>query len=71
MLGIFQARIMEWVAISFQPRDQTHISCVSCIGRQILNHYHHLDPQYKVVNQLYFRKKIFKGVLKRSATDGS
>ena len=30
--GILQARILEWVAISlfrgsFQPRDQTHISC--------------------------------------------
>ena len=30
--GIFQARILEWVAISFsrgfsQPRDQTHVSC--------------------------------------------
>ena len=39
--GIFQARILEWVAISFsressQPRDQIHISCASCIGRQIL-----------------------------------
>ena len=38
--GIFQARILEWVAIFFcsgssWPRDQTHISCVSCIGRQI------------------------------------
>ena len=36
--GIFQARILECVAISFsressQPRDQT---CVSCVGRQIL-----------------------------------
>ena len=36
--GIFQARILEWVAISFSresswPMDQTHISCVSCIGR--------------------------------------
>ena len=35
--GIFQARILEWVAISSsrgssQPRDQTHISCVSCIA---------------------------------------
>ena len=34
--GIFQARILEWVAMpssrgSSQPRDQTHISCVSCI----------------------------------------
>ena len=38
--GVFQSRILEWVAISFsrgsfQPRDQTH---VSCIGRQILYH---------------------------------
>ena len=36
--GIFQARILEWVAISFSrgssgPRDWTY---VSCIGRQIL-----------------------------------
>ena len=36
--GIFQARILEWVAISSfrgssRPRDQTHISRVSCIGR--------------------------------------
>ena len=43
--GIFQARILEWVAISFlvklrssQLRDQTHISCISFIGRQILYH---------------------------------
>ena len=37
--GVFQARILEWVAISSrassQPRDQT---CVSCIGRWILCH---------------------------------
>ena len=37
--GIFPARILEWVAISSssgssRPRDQT---CVSCIGRQVLN----------------------------------
>ena len=36
-MGIFQARILEWVAISFsrgasQPRDPTHISQVSCIA---------------------------------------
>ena len=36
--GIFQARILEWVAISFsrgysRPRDPTRISCVSSIGR--------------------------------------
>ena len=41
--GIFQARILGWVVISFsrrssQPRDQTHVSCISCIGRWILYH---------------------------------
>ena len=41
--GIFQARILEWVAISFsrgpsQSSDQTQVSCISCIGRQILYH---------------------------------
>ena len=41
--GIFQARILQWVAISFsrgssQPKDQTRISCVSCIGRWIVYH---------------------------------
>ena len=39
--GLLQATILEQVAISssrgpFQPRDQTHVSCVSCFGRQIL-----------------------------------
>ena len=38
--GILQARILEWVAISFsrgssQPRDRTWVSCIS---RQILYH---------------------------------
>ena len=40
---IFQARILEWVAISSyrgssRSRNQTHISCVTCIVRQILSH---------------------------------
>ena len=35
--GIFQARILEWVAMpssrgSSQPRDRTHVSCIFCIG---------------------------------------
>ena len=39
--GIFQARIVGWVAITYskrssQPRDQTHVSCTSCNGRWIL-----------------------------------
>ena len=41
--GIFQARILERVAVpssrgSSQPRDRTHISYVSCIGRRVLYH---------------------------------
>ena len=39
--GISQARILDWVAISFPrgsswPKDQTCVSCISYIGRQIL-----------------------------------
>ena len=50
--GILQARIQEWIAISYsrgssRPKDQTHISCISCIGRQILYHWHHLGSCYK------------------------
>ena len=38
--GTFQARILEWVAISFfsgsyQPRDWTHISCIVCISSSL------------------------------------
>ena len=41
--GIFQVRILQWVAISYSmlssgPRSQTHISCISCLCRQILYH---------------------------------
>ena len=40
---IFQVWILEWVAISSSrgsswPRDQTHVSWVSCIGRCVLYH---------------------------------
>ena len=45
--GIFQAKILEGVAISFsreisQPKDQTG---VSCIGRWILHHWATRDAQ--------------------------
>ena len=41
--GILQARILEWVAISYSRgsswcRDWTYVSWVPCIGRQILYH---------------------------------
>ena len=39
--GILLARVLEWVAVSYSrgsswPRDQTWVSYVSCIGRQVL-----------------------------------
>ena len=38
---IFQAKMLEWVAVSYsrgssRPRDRTHVSCIFCIGREIL-----------------------------------
>ena len=41
VLGSLQERILKWVAMpssrgSSQPRDRTHVSYVSCIGRQVL-----------------------------------
>ena len=48
--GISQARILEWVAISYsrgssQPRDQTHISC---FGMQILYHWATWEAQWEL-----------------------
>ena len=41
---ILQARILEWVSISFSrwsfwPRDRTHVSCVSCIAGEFFTHW--------------------------------
>ena len=58
--GIFQARILEWVAISSskkssRPRVQTLVSCISCIGRQILYHWATWEALCKCYrNQLIF-----------------
>ena len=57
--GILQARILEWVAISYtrgsyQSRDRTCISCVSCFGRWIL---------YRLCHQFWFlRTQCFRGI---------
>ena len=45
--GILQASLLEWVAVpssrgSSPPRDQTRFSYISCIGRWVLYHWHHL-----------------------------
>ena len=42
--GLFQARIFEWFAISYsrgssQPRNQTHISYISCIVGRVVYHW--------------------------------
>ena len=47
ILGILQARLLDWVAISSSsesswPWDQTHVSYVSCIGKKVLYHQHRL-----------------------------
>ena len=49
--GILQARILEWVAMpscrgSSLPRDWTHVSYVSCIGRWVLCHQRHLGSPH-------------------------
>ena len=49
--GVLPATILKWIAIPFTrgsswPRDQTHISYISCISRLVLYHWHHLgSPQ--------------------------
>ena len=45
--GIFQVTILEWVAISYSrgsswSRDRTLVSCISCIGRQMVYQLRHL-----------------------------
>ena len=49
--GISQARTLEWVIISYsrgssQPRDQTGVSFVSCIGRWIPYHCATLEAHF-------------------------
>ena len=50
--GVFQARILELIAVSsfrgsFWPRDQTHVSCISCIGSQVLYHWATLEACHR------------------------
>ena len=51
LYGIFQTRLLDWVAISSsrvssQPRDWTHVFCISCTGRQILLPVSHLGSPW-------------------------
>ena len=59
---VFQANILEWVAISSsrvssQPRDQTHISYISCTGRQVL--FHSCGRKPYVERRSYHLKRTF------------
>ena len=67
VLGIFKARILEWVAISSsrgssQPRYWTHVSCISCIGRWILYHQATWEA-YSGTHLLQFKDMLIKVVL--------
>ena len=52
--GILQVRILDWVNVSSSqgsswPRDQTCVSCVSGIGKQILYHWATWEAQYVLI----------------------
>ena len=56
LCGISQARILEWVAISYPkgsawPRDWIHVSCSSCIGRLFLYHCTIWEAQISVMGK--------------------
>ena len=64
--GILKARILEWVAIPFsrgssQTRDQTHISYLSCIRRQI---FCYLCHQQSPVNGILFSCSVMSDSLR-------
>ena len=49
--GVFEARILEWLAISFSkgfslPRDQPHVFCISCIAGR----FYHWEAQKQIRN---------------------
>ena len=55
---VFQARILEWVAISFsrgsfEPRNGTHVSWVSYIGRQFFTTGKSMSPALFVSTPLH------------------
>ena len=66
---IFQLRIQEWMAISSsrgssQPRDQTRVSCIFCIGKWV--HYHRATREALMMqcsptsNKVFFKKETSK-----------
>ena len=61
VLGIFLARILEWVVISSsrgssQHMDQTGISCISCTGEWILYHWATWEAQQYSLSPLHMKE---------------
>ena len=64
--GIFQAKILEWVAFfsssrSSQRRDYTRVSCIFCIGRWVL--YHWATWEAHLVDTSPYKQKRLHGVI--------
>ena len=56
--GVLQVKILEWVAMpssrgSSWPRDWTHVSYISCIGRQVLYHWRICQNTYMSLSKLW------------------
>ena len=61
--GILQARILQWVALpssrgSSQPRDQTCVSSIFCIGRKVLYHKRHLGSPRITKESCFFSGQL-------------
>ena len=61
--GLFQARILEWVAISFYrgsscPRDQTGVSCASCIASRFFTAEPLGKPQERISSVRFSRSVV-------------
>ena len=61
--GIFQARILEWVAIfssrvSSLPRDQNHLSCVSYIAGGFFTHWAIREVPQKSIRKTITKRSI-------------
>ena len=74
--GIFQARILEWVAISYsrgfsQLGDQTHVSCLSCVGSRMLYHQHPPEAKGLLILSLVLFSPHLSCLLASSEQTGS
>ena len=71
--GNFQAKVLEWVAISFSrgsswPRDWARVFCISCTGRLILHHWatwKHRETQIKTTMR-YHLMSVRVAAIKRT-----